>query len=149
MERATTGLRCEVPVGFVVEAYDPALHHTAIPDVYAAAFERPAWPLDWDSFDEFDSAGVFVAYATEAETPAGFAISFQRSDHGYVSVVAVVPEFQRRGVASCLVGSAAEYLLSLGLEKVRIDAWEDSPPAVCTYEHLGFRVYERKMAEDD
>ena len=43
---------------------------------------------------------------------------------------------------------ASEYLSSLDLDRVRIDAWEDSDPAVGTYLQLGFEVYERELEED-
>ncbi len=79
----------------------------------------------------------------------GFAISFPRTDFGYVSVVAVTPAFRRRGLASALVATAIRYLQIRGLEVVRIDAWEDSPPAVLCYESLGFEVYEVRREEDD
>lgn len=69
-------------------------------------------------------------------------MSFRREDFGYVSVVAVQPDFQRRGIARALVGRAARHLRSLGLELVRIDAFGDSPPAVAAYWSLGFRIYD-------
>ena len=80
---------------------------------------------------------------------AGFAICFRRGEAGYLSVVAVRPPQQRRGIASALVRRAAGYLSSLGLAAVRIDAWGDSPPAVATYLHLGFKVYDARIEDED
>ncbi len=75
----------------------------------------------------------------------GFALSFRRTGFGYISVVGVVPEYRRLGIASALVGSAVDYLGSLGLDLVRIDAWEDAPAAVAAYRSLGFEIYERRL----
>jgi ribosomal protein S18 acetylase RimI-like enzyme len=149
MERAASGLAATVPPGISIVVYEPATHHSIIPGMYAAAFGRPPWPNDWDEFGEFDPAGVFVAEPAEGDRFAGFLISFCRGDFGYISVVAVVPGYQRRGIASSLVARAVERSESLGMTKVRVDAWEDSPAAVLTYRQLGFEVYERKMEEDD
>ncbi len=133
--------------GVTVSSYEPSRDHPRIPAVFSAAFARPPWPEDWDGFAEFDPAGVFVADDAEAGA-VGFAICFQRDDFGYVSVVAVVPDHQRRGIASVLVRRAAEYMRSRGLATVRIDAWEDSVPAVAAYRSLGFTVYEEREEDD-
>jgi ribosomal-protein-alanine N-acetyltransferase len=114
--------------------------------VYAAAFDADPWPDDWDAFEEYDPEGVFIA--EEHGEAIGFAICFRRGDHGYISVVAVVPEARRRGVASALVTRAGCYLSSLGMDRVRIDAYEDSPAAVATYRNLGFDVYAAVEDED-
>ncbi len=130
--------------GITVRPWQPGPDHARIPRIYAAAFGRDPWPDDWDCFDEFDPNGVFVADATDG--PAGFVISFAREDFGYISVVAVAPEYRRRGIASALVAAAADYLAGLELATVRIDAYEDSPAAVATYRSLGFEVYD--LCED-
>ncbi|MDF1595396.1 MAG: GNAT family N-acetyltransferase [Acidimicrobiia bacterium] len=149
MERPTDGIGRPPPHGFRIDRYERSSHHAAIPNLYAAAFGKDPWPDDWDVFDEFDPHGVMVAVEDATCSAVGFAISFKRSDFGYVSVVAVAPAYRRRGLASALVGSAAAYLRSLGLRLVRIDAWEDSPPAVLTYERLGFLIYDRRDEVDD
>jgi ribosomal protein S18 acetylase RimI-like enzyme len=132
--------------GIDLQRYDPGRDHAAIPRLFSVAFDRPQWPDDWDRFDEFDPAGVFLA--TGAEGSVGFAICFRRGDAGYISVVAVDPAWRRRGIASALVRRAARYLRDLGLDTVRIDAWGDSPDAVATYLSLGFTVYATRIEAD-
>lgn len=63
-----------------------------------------------------------------------------RDAFGYISVVAVLPECRRAGVASALVHAACAYLRGLGLAAVKVDAFTDSLPAVHLYEHMGFTV---------
>jgi ribosomal protein S18 acetylase RimI-like enzyme len=135
--------------GIVVRRWRPERDHARIPGILAAGFGRDPWPADWNHFDHFDPDGVFVADAADG-TGVGFAICFRRGDAGYISVVAVIPEYRRRGIASALVATAVRYLASLGLEPVRIDAYEDAPAAVAAYRSLGFEVYETTLdAEAD
>ena len=77
----------------------------------------------------------------------GYVICFRRRDIGYISVVAVAPAFQRKGIASALVHTAIDYLHSLQLFTIKIDAFVDSTPAVKTYKALGFKV--ESTFEDD
>jgi len=61
-------------------------------------------------------------------------------DFGYISVVAVMPEYRRRGVASALISTAIRYLKSLGLSLVKIDVYTTNTPAIEAYTKLGFQV---------
>jgi ribosomal protein S18 acetylase RimI-like enzyme len=141
MERSTAMAPPPAVAGIVVRRWHREQDHTRIPGIFAAGFGRDPWPSDWDGFDQFDPDGVFVADAADG-TGVGFAICFRRDNTGYISVVTVIPECRRRGIASALVATAVRYLASLGLEQVRIDAYADAPAAVATYRSLGFEVYE-------
>jgi mycothiol synthase len=145
MQRAAETIDPLMIPGVVVRRWDRERDHHRIPDVYAAAFGHEPWPDDWDAFDQFDPDGVFVAETDEEAV--GFCICFRRGDLGYISVVGVVPQHRRRGIASALVGRAVGYLRSRGVETVRIDVYVDAPAAVAAYRSLGFRVYE--TVEDD
>ena len=139
MERSSDIPTMPLPPGVLIQPWDPDGHHEPIRLLYGRAFEDDPWPADWEDFDEFDPTGVFVATAPDL---IGFAICFRRRDFGYVSVVAVDSVWRRQGVASALVGSCASRLRGLGLEVIRIDAYEDSPSAVLTYRSLGFETYD-------
>jgi ribosomal-protein-alanine N-acetyltransferase len=145
MQRSAETIEPVMIPGVVVRRWDRERDHRRIRAVYGAAFGHEPWPDDWDAFDQFDPDGVFVAEISG--DAAGFVICFRRGDYGYISVVGVVPEHRRRGIASALVGRAVGYLRSLGVHAVRIDVYVDAPAAVATYRSLGFRVYE--TAEDD
>lgn len=142
MERLSEVEDWSAPTGIVIQPYRPGRDHESIRFVYGQAFDDDPWPVDWDRFDEFDPGGVFVAIVASAVV--GFSICFPRDTFGYISVVAVVPGHRRRGVASALVRRCIDHLRSNGLDAVRIDAYEDSPPAVLTYLSLGFEIYETK-----
>lgn len=128
------------PDRVVISAYRRKDHHEVIRSVYGAAFGDAPWPDDWDRFDRFDPQGVFVAEDVDTGREVGFSIAFSRDTFGYISVVAVLAEHRRAGVASALVRAACAYLRSLGLAEVKVDAFTDSVPAVRLYERMGFTV---------
>jgi ribosomal protein S18 acetylase RimI-like enzyme len=134
------GLEPADVVGAEIRPWDRSSDHPVIPTIYAGAFGHDPWPDDWDGFDEFDPDGVFIAET--ADGPVGFCLCFPRNDEGYISVVAVLPAHRRRGIASALVRQAVGRFRSLGLETVRVDAYEDAAAAVATYRSLGFEVYD-------
>ena len=110
---------------------------------------KPAWEDDWQEFPEFDPSGVVVAEQLATSQPVGFAISFQRDPGWYVSVVAVVPAHRRRGLARALVTQCSEIASAQSIQVIRIDAYEDSPPAVACYRELGFRTYAVEQVRSD
>ena len=128
------------PVGVAIRPYAAGRDHQRVPALYAAAFGEPPWPDDWDRFPAFDPRGVFVAEAVANDALVGFVTCFRRAGFGYVSVLGVVPEWRRRGVARALLGSAVGYLRSLGLAQVEVDAFTDAGSAVGLYRDFGFEV---------
>jgi ribosomal protein S18 acetylase RimI-like enzyme len=68
-----------------------------------------------------------------------------RVDHGflYVSIVAVAPEYRRRGVATALMGRVLTGAERMGLG-VAVDAAMDDEPARALYENFGLRVVHTK-----
>ena len=119
-----------------------------IPAIYREAFGEAPWSSDWHAFEEFNPGGAFLAVEEASGANIGFVLCFQRDEYGYISVVAVNPAHQRIGLASALVLAPVDYLGSLGLETARVDAWEDSPPAVACHEGLGFTVFEKRLDGD-
>jgi ribosomal protein S18 acetylase RimI-like enzyme len=140
------------PQGVAIRPYTAGRDHHRVPAVFAAAFGALPWPDDWDRFPEFDPCGVFVAEALATDEAIGFVTCFRRTGFGYVSVLAVVPGWRRRGVARALLGAAVGYLRSLGLVEVEVDAFTDADPAVSLYRDFGFevlRTYEDPQAGTD
>jgi ribosomal protein S18 acetylase RimI-like enzyme len=137
------------PLSVQVQQYDAKRHREAIRYAYSRSFGEAAWPPDWDKFDEFDPKGAFVAEDAGSAEVVGYVLSFRRGDFGYISVVAVVPDYQRQGVGSALVGAAIGYLRGLGMQTIKIDAFVDSTPAVSLYRKVGFQVESIFEDEED
>ena len=136
------------PEGVVICPYDKERHHAVIRTLYAEASEDAPWPPDWDDFPQFDPHGVFVAEVTATDEAVGYIISFQRGDIGYVSVLAVVPAYQRCGIASALIQTATDYLRSLDITSIQVDAFTDSLAAVSLYKSVGFCVIKTYVDEE-
>jgi ribosomal protein S18 acetylase RimI-like enzyme len=62
---------------------------------------------------------------------------------GWVHLVAVAPEFRRKGVATDLMLEAEARLRDLGCPKINLQIRPATPEVVGFYESLGFRVEER------
>ena len=62
---------------------------------------------------------------------------------GWVHLVAVAPEFRRRGVGSALMREAEARLRDLGCPKINLQIRPTTPEVAGFYERLGFRVEER------
>ena len=142
MEKSDPG--ASAPAGMAVIPYDAAQHRGLVPQLYAASFGEPAWPDDWDAIPEFDPAGVFLAQAQPGGEYAGFVVSFRRRNFGYISVVGVLPQWRRRGIAGCLIAAAGKYLLAHGAKYLQIDVDVVNEAGRLAYEKLGFKVIERK-----
>ena len=62
---------------------------------------------------------------------------------GWIHLVAVSPEHQRKGVGEALVGDAARRLRERGVPKVNLQVRGDNAGVVAFYEKLGFVVEDR------
>ena len=130
------------PSEFQIISYCPSLHHDKIPLIYSASFKEKSWGSDWDNFPEFDPNSVFLAVDIKTDEPIGYVISFKRDNFGYISVVAVIPKWQRRGVASTLIKTAVQHFHSLKIKTIKIDVEETNILAIKVYEKIGFIVIE-------
>jgi ribosomal protein S18 acetylase RimI-like enzyme len=125
---------------FIIRPYQSSEHKKIIPHLYADSFADPPWKMDWDDFPYFDPKGVFLAKAGTDGSYIGYIISFHRPDYGYISVVAVLPKWRRKGVASALVGGAIDFLLMEKKCSVLIDVEQTNDAAIKTYESCGAKT---------
>jgi ribosomal protein S18 acetylase RimI-like enzyme len=131
-----------LPVGFKIISYYPALHRDKIPLIYSDSFQEEPWAEDWDSFAGFDPKGVFLAVDTKTDELVGFIISYERENYGYISVVAIIPKWRRKGVASCLIKTAIRRFGIMEIETILVDVEEGNTPGVNLYTKAGFAVKE-------
>jgi ribosomal protein S18 acetylase RimI-like enzyme len=114
------------------------------PDVY---FEmHPDWRVTQRAAVEAvcrdDPSQVWVA--TEESQTAGFAVLRMHADDrlGEIYMIAVDPEFQRRGIATALTNHSFEQFKQAGMTIAMVETGMDPghAPARRTYESAGFRV---------
>ena len=96
---------------------------------------------------------VFLTAETE-EGVIGYIGMMYVLDEGYISNVAVHPDFRRRGVADALLDALEERARTLRLSFLTLEVRQSNAPAVALYEKHGYRIvgrrknYYEKPAED-
>jgi len=82
---------------------------------------------------------IFLAALDDYGAVMGYVGMMFVLDEGYISNIAVSPEFRRRGVADALIAALAERAKKT-LAFVTLEARESNHPAVCLYTKHGFEV---------
>jgi GNAT superfamily N-acetyltransferase len=90
-----------------------------------------------------DNHDVFVAIADER--PVGFSAVALNAFHermGVIDIIAVDPDYQRRGIATQLIDRSIEHMRSCGMEIAAVGTGGDPghAPARAAYEALGFTL---------
>lgn len=109
-----------------------------------AAIEKACFQHPWsaDGLREELGRGLFLA-AVEDGVTVGYVGCQTVLDEGYITNVAVLPEFRRRGIAERLLGALLQQ--AEGLSFVTLEVRESNQPAIALYEKMGFsRVGIRK-----
>ena len=146
---------------------------TAIPEGYAL---RAARMEDAESIAELDAAAFpmplrpadVVRTALEQDpvfrvledTSTGLAVGFLRlrtnnPGEGYISDVALHPEYQRRGLGEAMMRWALAQFREDGLQRAALTVSTDNGPAIALYRKLGFTAgeagidYYRPIDEDE
>ena len=102
-----------------------------------AAIEKQCFRHPWsaDGLREELGKGIFLA-AVEDGTVAGYVGCQTVLDEGYITNVAVLPAFRRRGVAECLLGELVRQ--AEGLSFLTLEVRASNRPAAALYEKMGF-----------
>ena len=86
-----------------------------------------------------------AGYATVAETGGpprvvGFQISTEGRGSAHLARLAVLPEFQGKGIATALAANAIGYFDSRRVKRVTVNTQQDNLASLAVYERLGFKV---------
>ena len=120
-------------------------HHSRLdPDYERRADAVANWLKYLDGKFEDESAAVFVA-VDEARI-VGYIGALVRTyppvftleKHGYIEEIAVTREFRRRGIATGLWSAAERWLLSRGVERIKVTIDIDNPESRGFFRNRGF-----------
>lgn len=98
--------------------------------------EQAGWnqtAADWTRFLDLEPAGCFVAEL--AGVAVGTTTTCVLGTVGWIAMVLVAPSARHRGIGTCLVERAVDYLEQQGVATIRLDATALGRPV---YERLGF-----------
>lgn len=138
----------EAIVGLSLRAWEPvfeSLRDAMLPEVYRA-FYRDDWRVAQRAAVESacadENVHVWVA-STESRTAGFVALKLHPEDRmGEIYMIAVDPDFQRRGIASSLTSQSVEWFKNAGMSIAMVETGGDPghAPARRTYESSGFRL---------
>ena len=134
---AKLSLRAWSPVfDSLKEALAPAVWEQFYPNGWRASQEKSVR-------DACASADFKTWVAIEGGAVAGFvAIRFHEGKLGEIYMIAVDPDYQRRGIAMALTDFAVDRMKEAGMEIAMVETGGDwgHAPARAAYEKAGFRV---------
>ena len=85
-----------------------------------------------------DSMHVFIAAEAENGDVLGYVGMMYVLDEGYISNVAVSPDYRRTGIADALITRLLQIAKELELSFVTLEVRESNAPAISLYEKNGF-----------
>jgi ribosomal protein S18 acetylase RimI-like enzyme len=140
--------RLDAIVRLSLRAWEPvfaSIENAMDPEVFRE--QHPDWRVTQRKAVEAAcaDAGVHVWVASQDARTVGFvALKLHAEDKmGEIYMIAVDPDFQRRGIASALTRHALAWLAQAGMTTVMVETGGDPghAPARRTYESAGFRLF--------
>lgn len=104
-----------------------------------AAIERACFHAPWseNALREELGSGIFLV-AEMNGAAVGYVGCQTVMDEGYITNVATLPEYRRKGVGWSLVGALLSRAWAAGLSFVTLEVRASNAPAIALYEGLGF-----------
>ena len=87
---------------------------------------------------------VFLTAETGAGLVAGYVGMMYVLDEGYISNVAVAPEYRRQGIADALLDALEARARALRLRFLTLEVRQSNGPAIALYQKHGFSVVGRR-----
>ncbi|MGD8852087.1 MAG: N-acetyltransferase [Gammaproteobacteria bacterium] len=131
-----------------------------LPAVYAlgeAVFTADKWPSLYRTWDEYEPVGLFSTdgefcfVADQAGRLAGFALGSlinKRNSawsYGYLTWLAVDPDFKRIGVATQLIETITEAYIRAGARIMIVDTDAENASAISFFRYHGFTHEDRHV----
>ena len=112
-------------------------------ELEALCFSMP-WTREQLGSQLPDAMHVFLVADADGAA-VGYVGMMHVVDEGYISNVAVAPEYRRRGAADALIAALVDRCAELSLAFVTLEVRRSNYPAIALYEKHGFvRVGERR-----
>jgi len=107
----------------------------------AAALERECFSMPWSEgmiAEELEGGGGHYIAALSGGRLIGYAGMRAVLDEGYITNVAVAPDFRRRGVARALIGALETWARERDLAFLTLEVRVSNDAALALYRGLGF-----------
>ena len=125
--------------GFFSETYVKAIEHRHLKDI--ARLEKICFSCSWSEETLLDAykTGTKFFVATRGDRVLGYIGISCIIDEGYITNVAVFPEYRRHGIGKALLQRVFSLARDEGLSFVSLEVRESNTPAITLYEGLGFK----------
>ena len=110
-------------------------HLAALAEIERACFHAP-WSEN--ALREELGKGLFLVAEDENQTVCGYVGCQTVLDEGYITNVAVSPDFRRQGIARALIEALLAKARENGLAFVTLEVRESNAPAIALYTGAGF-----------
>lgn len=111
-------------------------HIEQLEQIEQACFSMP-WTREQLESQLPDSCHVFIT-AESGEAVLGYVGMMYIINEGYISNVAVAPEYRRQGIADALIDELMGRAAALNLAFVTLEARQSNSPAIALYKKHGF-----------
>lgn len=111
-------------------------HIEQLEQIEQACFSMP-WTREQLESQLPDSCHVFIA-AESGKAVLGYVGMMYIIDEGYISNVAIAPEYRRQGIADALIDELMGRAAALNLAFVTLEARQSNSPAIALYKKHGF-----------
>lgn len=102
-----------------------------------AIADPPGWS-EADFAALVSAPGVFARIWIEDAIPCAFVLARVAADEAEILMIAVAPEWRRRGLGAALMAEAATYARAAGARALLLEVAEDNEPAQNLYRGLAF-----------
>ena len=113
----------------------------------AAFIERECFPSPWSlaslKSELTNPCAVFFVARMNGEA-AGYAGMHHVVDEGYITNIAVLPQYRRQGVAKALLENYFHYARAHGLRMITLEVRVSNAGAAAFYKNMGFRIEGRR-----
>ena len=119
-------------------------------EINLKAFSQPHQMVEFSWFYEMEPTGTFVAVDKFRNKIAGFVFGvckpfffyLQKADikDGWIPLIAVDPDYQKKGIGTLLMQTIENYFRSKGTKEVKIEVRESNVGALEFYKKIGFEV---------
>lgn len=82
---------------------------------------------------------AFYAVAEENKQVIGYMGFWRIEDEAHITNVAVLPEYRRRKVGTCLIGAVLDFARSEGIKAYTLEVRAGNEPAKKLYQSFGFK----------
>lgn len=108
-----------------------------IEDIDAISF-APLWQNSLNSIRVAFNQAVIASIAEWDGQPAGYQISTSTPAGGHLARLAVIPQFQRRGIGTALLMNALDYFSREKVNRVTVSTQHDNISSLSLYKKLSF-----------